>query len=353
MDTSVFTEEMIQAILDFQDTNPWETLKEVDLFAIQFADGIVGYCSVLGQECDVLGLNYYEGNCGLATYFRSMMEPSSSILDKTDENTLNKTLSCFLTDEEGMDDEGSKAIKKYLRAHKRKSTTPQLEPVLIRVKPGKWPCAISDEQDAQRIIAALQAATYMAKQVQAGSLTQMGFDPESEHFTEYGGDVVPMLIARQGEEGYELSSMTLPEVNLKDYPAPRFKNEALAQRLSALPQRGEYQCKYCYFPSPITIDDEGEACCPDVLAMIGLTGTRCGITMAEDIAPGDAQEMMNRFAEKFISVGSCPQSLIVADAKTKNLLTDFCKQCGITLCVQKEIPLLEKTYSEFLNTVMG
>ena len=70
---------LYQAAIEFKKIECWNWLSDTDLFGVQNpANGITGYCCIMGEMKEMLGLVVYLGTEGLAGYLKIQSEENSS-----------------------------------------------------------------------------------------------------------------------------------------------------------------------------------------------------------------------------------------------------------------------------------
>jgi len=125
-------------------TNPWETYYDTDIFGVQDpGSGEIVYCSVLGNEEEIYGLNFYVGKSGLEGLLKILQ------MDNDFENVLEVQDIIWMHFEKGhLVHPDEKKTAKILGMDFEKEIG---WPTFVRVKPGYFPYKIELE-DAELLI---------------------------------------------------------------------------------------------------------------------------------------------------------------------------------------------------------
>jgi hypothetical protein len=101
---------LYQAAVDFKSLRPWTWMDETDLFGVRNpADGVVGYCCVIGELGETLGLVVYLGAKGLKS-FHSLINGSPETQE--DEALYSQTcMTGFFEDRNNLDKADLQVIK--------------------------------------------------------------------------------------------------------------------------------------------------------------------------------------------------------------------------------------------------
>lgn len=342
----ILSDTMIQSALDLQKATPWKTITNGNIIAIKLSNGDTGYCVTTGTNGKEFSLQLHESIRNLCTYLDSNAPDDDADIIKLLRalSKMDNIIFSFMK-KGSLEKKEINATKKYFDAHNITLPSSLGWPHFFRVCPGTPPDCITRQQDADHIVEAIKAVTYMAthpSEVPVHAFAQDYVDTEDRM-------MIPLLTPQQ-EGQYEITSMKMPEKEPETFPMPLFKDKALAKRILALPKGGQIQCKNCELPIPSFDEKSGLPCFPETLIWISLMQEHLHFTDTES-AVFDLPNALKNFGEQLIKEDKRPASIIVADEKTKNLLTDFCKQCGIALCVQQSVDFLDDAFEEFLDGI--
>lgn len=346
----ILTDAMIQAALDLRKTRPWDKIVDGDIFAIKLANGETGYCSVSGDNIDQYAFNFHEkADCLTSVLAADPSADPTDMIQNIEFMSYYDSVTVDFEETYALSEEEIKVIKKYSRTNKTEIPSPFGWPQFIRMSPGKVPFFITREQDANNIVEAMKAATYIA--------IKIGEDaPESATFCSIydtigtGDSLVIPLLTPQPDGSYKITATELPKPEPKTFPTPLFEDKALTQRILALPKGGLFQGKACLLPIPVFVKEDDVPFLPEVLVLVELKNSYTMMVELENEIR-DTRSALKLLAEKIIHIGKRPSSIIVADEKTRKLLTDFCKQCNISLCMQKNMDCFDAAFRKLADSL--
>lgn len=346
----ILTDEMLSAALRFRDTELWNTINETDLFAVKLSSGEIGYCCVMGAQGDHFALALYIGRQGFSSYLRTVVDASkiSSYGDLFEMSMTFDCINCDLMAAKDIDDDVKKRIKGYAAAHGLKIRRPKGWPDFVRRRPYMPEYGITDEQDAKSITEALLAAIEVSDAFDNGR--EKGFKFRDKYPSRRGGMVVPLLTP-MGDGKYEWSTTKLPPyVELEASPAVHYHNDIMAYKVGKLPKGPNVIARAVYLPFPERLEG-AEA--PVYLMLLLLMNANNGFLFTpvqlENTERG-LLEGLDELGNIMCHSKSKPATLIVDDDRTKSLLQDFCRKCGITFKESKErFKDIDEAYAMFLN----
>ena len=337
----ILTDKMLAVAFQYRETELWKKLADNDLFAFRLSDDEVGYCCVMGNNEEHFSLGFYRGQKGFASYLKAI-DISATMQSPAAMADLAFALDCINCDfmqAADIDAKTKKTIRIYADSHGVKIRRTKGWPDFTRHQPGKIPGGIICEKDADDITEALRAALAVAEKLKGNDLHSLGFNGTDDYPTKEGGMLVPLLTPNPGDT-YEWSMTALPAYLPDEWPAPKFKNDILANRVKKLPKGYDLQICLIQFPMPFDRDEKEMEVFPSSLLLC---------LRNHQVFPvlGSAEENSNlnilvQLANNISESGSKPDTVAVADDKTEALLKDFCERCGIRLSREENLPELEE-----------
>ena len=132
---------LYQAAVEFKKIKCWNWLSDTDLFGVQNpANGITGYCCIMGELKEMLGLVVYLGTEGLAGYLKIQSEENSS--DPIDFLALQRCLTVTFEDRKYLREPDLKIVKSL----GLKFRGPQDWPLFRNYQPGYLPWYLNREE---------------------------------------------------------------------------------------------------------------------------------------------------------------------------------------------------------------
>lgn len=340
----ILSDKMIQTALDLYKAEPWNNLKDGDVFAIKLSANDTAYCMATQGGAERFGFTLHKTVDSLLTHFETGFPDLADTITMLERLSHSDNITCCFEKEDSLYNEEREATETYISEHKIEQPLPFGWPRFIRANPGKVPFAITTEQDADDIVAAIKAVTYLAKQESVDAMVASSINHQNGDIKIAEGSIIPLLTPQQ-DGSYEISKMELPETETMLYPETPFENEALAHRLLALPKNGLYQCRGYFLPYHVQ-NGEGEA--PSFSEILALMELKSGLPLVVEPGKG-TQDMLKNLGNQFVKLRMKPASIIVADERTRCLLADFCKQCRITLRMQPSLDCLELTFRQLFD----
>ena len=347
----ILTDSMLAAAFRFRATEPWSDLCDSDVFAVRLSTGEIGYCSIMGHEGQHHALGLYIGEKGFSTYLKTLSMSSQDIdpFKMHEIATSFDCINCDFMNADGIIPETKKVVKAYAASNNIKVPRPYGWPDFTRFNPYKMQWHITNKEDGLAITEALQAATYMVGLLKEKSMKDIGFDLTGNYPTVKGGKIVPFLIPLP-DGSYQLSATRLPAFCKDVYTEVSFKNDILIHRIKNLKAAGTLECQFIHLPCYIRPKGDNPPTYPGMILCVEANkGYAFPPVVTESTE--DLQEMLTKFANTLSSYGH-PSKILVCDDFTKNLLSDFCQECGINLKKQITLPELDEARNCILNQLM-
>lgn len=314
----------------FQKTELWNTLYDMDMFAVRMDDGETGYCNVMGMRGEHFALSLYLGDSGLESYYTIMSSSGEEDMTEADYAELLYSQDCiqcsFETKQDMFPDELT-WIKAYaekrglsFRGRGRKYVH------FARFKPGYAPWYIQDEKEISYIQQALDAALEVADRIQKSSKREAGFlecDADGK---------IPLL--SKNKKGFVWETMQLPEEVSVEKSSPVL-NEDAVKALSVLKRAVSLECKFFKIPYPIQKDKDEAPCLPGMLvsadSQSGMLFEPSGIITP----PEEEAQTLDAFIQFCIDKEFLPEKIHAADGRTARILQDFCTRTGTPMIIGK------------------
>ncbi len=127
----------------FKEMAPWQWMYDSDLFAVQNpADGIVGYCSVMGAAGEHFALGVYVGTAGLNSFYAVAEKAEMGQMDDFDTAFSQYCLMASFEDRNTLAPEDRAVIKKLGLQYRGAHNWPQFR----SYRPGYFPWFITPEE---------------------------------------------------------------------------------------------------------------------------------------------------------------------------------------------------------------
>jgi len=324
---------LYETAMDFRKTEPWNWLSDTDLFGVQNpADGTLGYCCIMGELKEMLGLVVYLGTEGLAGYFRTQSESQSS-----DAVNFLHHQNCLTLTFEG---------RKYLRAPDLKVIRDlglkfrggQDWPLFRNYRPGYMPWYLTREE-VLYLTALIPQAIEMALRVKEDK--NLLVSPQKDRY-----------LVRISEWTGETSAwrdewLTPPPLEKKEQDVPPV-DEVHLQRIKKTVSRRQGIWEIDQFYSPGVIDGGRRPYFPYVFLWVDHdSGFVLHVRVAElSDYQSDFQEQFMSLAEK---IKILPNEILFHHEEPLKLVEPIALRLGIKLTQVKELPALEKARASLFS----
>ncbi len=324
---------LYEAAMDFRKTEPWTWLSDSDLFAVQNpADGTLGYCCIMGELKEMLGLVVYLGAEGLAGYFKTQSEREPS--DVT--NFLHEQNCLALTFES----------RKYLRAPDLKVIRDlglkfrgsQDWPLFRNYRPGYMPWYLTREEILYLTVLIPQAIeTALRIKKNKDLLVASGKDQYLIRVPESTGDMLKWRDEWRAP----------PPLGKKEQKVPT-ADELRLQRIKKTVSRRQGIWEIDQFYSPAVIDDGGRPYFPYVFLWVDHdSGLVLHVRVAEmSDYRSDFQEQFMTLVEKIKIV---PEEILFQHDEPLKWVEPIASRLGIKLTRIEKLPALEKARASLFS----
>ena len=263
--------ELYKLAFAFKRTKLWETLGELQIFAVPMPDGQTGYCSVFGQKEAGFSLSLYIGKRGFSNFYdiiqldRGELPVDDAIQWVYVSN--QDRLQCMFRKKEYASKETVQEAMDYAKILHRRLTRPFPVPQFERFAPGHRPTPITSEEDAACIMEALRATVFLADSIRRGSAPVLILP-----FQAPDSQVLLMTPDAAMPGKYTFSFTQLPGYQPPEIAKPTPIDEFTAARMRKFPISGSWQGgitfmyqddlpwrEKSYIPTlPLILDEEGE-----------------------------------------------------------------------------------------------
>ena len=326
----MISDELYYKAFDYFDTKLWDNLYDADLFAVEFSDKEIGYCSVMGRQKACTSLAVYVGHEGLASFYKLM---ASSISDNNDASALEILLAqdciqCSLENKTQMFPDEIVEFKNFMERMNKKIKGQKKYIHFSRYSPNCVPWYVKGKKDLAYIEQALEAAIEVAKRLKEKTKTELGFpDDEQEEMQR----TIPLISKRNGV--FEWSTAELPETVMTPYFEPKLSDEAV-EEVSSFKRHGTIECKVFRLPFPLQNKKTEVPRYPSLILAIDRESDM--IVSKPTFVADDNEELklFDSFVKSFVSQNFLPEKIIAFDDRTINLLKNFCFQTGTLMSVE-------------------
>lgn len=404
-DTITLPDSLFDLAFAYKQTKLWKLLWDTQLFAIQFSDGQIGYCSVMGMAGEHNALAVYIGQAGLDSYRAiaggagrqsfDMVDDDGNVLPtfQSHEHMMSQDcLQCAFEKKVDMRDWSVRAVQTYAKRNDLRLAGHY--PDFVRYRPYRFPWYLRDTIEQGYMAEALQAAIEVAKRIDADVAAyqaeipafatrdarevvrgKLGFSEGAPYRKK-----IPLLNMKDG--AFVWSSITLPNEKKKQYPSPLIKsNDILLARVKRTKMRvghnGQGTSWYCdivMLAQPLRggggdaeadgatgAGETGDANRPGqsdaelepieapyfAMVMLVINSEMQQIVstpMIPQLDEAGCGKIIHALAESIIQDGK-PQSFIVKknDARTRTILQAFAEQVGVEMisCADDDDVLLD------------
>ena len=303
-DTITLPDSLFDLAFAYKQTKLWKLLWDTQLFAIQFSDGQIGYCSVMGMAGEHNALAVYIGQAGLDSYRAIAGGASEQAFDMVDDdgNVLptfqshermmsQDCLQCAFEKKADMRDWSVRAVQTYSKRNDLRLAGHY--PDFVRYRPYRFPWYIRDAIEQGYMAEALQAAIEVAKRIDADVAAyqaeipafatrdarevvrgKLGFSEGAPYRKK-----IPLLTMKEG--AFVWSSITLPNEKKKQYPSPLITSDDILlarvkrakMRVGHNGQGTSWYCDIVMLPQPLRGEDQDGAGITGATVVTGVAGS--------------------------------------------------------------------------------
>ena len=346
----ILTDAMLDAAFKFRDTEPWAELADSDVFSVILSDGTQVYCSIMGHGGQHHSLGIYIGSQGFSTFLMTLEGDKMNTFEVLCSSTEFDCINCDFMQAKGLHPEVKKTIRDYAERHSLKIPRKHGWIDFTRHSPyhGAW--CITDEYDAFVAEETLRAATFFVQRFNETSYAGVHLDTEGNYPTQAGGKLIP-LITTDENGAYQISTTRTPRMEKRDYPVFTFDNDILIHKLKSLDRHDEWQCRMLHFPTPVHNEESEIPVLPGTFVTIDKYESYMHVPFVTSDYPANPKKLLTELANHMYDFGFLPEKIEVSDDKTFNMMTDFCRRCGIKLIKVKHMPQMDEASMAMLHDI--
>jgi len=316
--------ELYRAAAKFREIEPWAWVTEEDIFGVQSpVTGEIGYCCVMGELGQVLGMAVYLGIGGLNGYL--MVQQGKIEPDDSDAMFIQDCLLVSFENKSALEKEDKVLIKRLgIQANGKRAW-----PMFRRHKPGFFPWFLDKEE-----VTFLTAVLEQARDV----CLRIGKDEDFLHHPKEG---LYFVRTYNSEAARWADSWLAPEAVTAAPPESVKPDELSLQRIKskAKPSKAIWELDFFYAPAPIFEGDRPFY--PYSIMIVDKdTGFVHDVHMAEsEKAPAEFVKRLMGCIEKNEIF---PAEILVKKQEVADLLSPVTDKLKIGLRKVKELPSLEE-----------
>ena len=332
----------------FKNTRLWETLSDMDLFAVRLPEGEVGYCCVMGRMGSHFALAVYVGDEGFRSY-RCLASTDMNSLRPVDMYNMMASQSCLQCSFENRDDLTKQEladVRAYARAHQITVRGKHAYPQFRKQSVGRLPWPVHAREDEVRLCEALLAALEVHRRLLEGTKEEMGLKEMNE-----STKTIPLL-TRAGD-AWRIENTPVPAVEMISYPEVELMDQLLAARLKKRKKQGVWECAACYVLSPIQADAMGREAPYYPLVLIAANLENGMVPLAVVTDGSDPADMAHQFAQRLQEGGSVPATLRCGEERSFAMLRDLCEKTGIAIEKTDTLEILDDALPSVMDQMRG
>ncbi|MBQ9664409.1 MAG: hypothetical protein IJV40_14785 [Oscillospiraceae bacterium] len=334
------TDRMYDLAFRFRNRKLWQQLADTEVYGVLFADGEIGYCSVMGALGEHLALGVYVGQNGYASYCYTL-DHAPGTLSQDDEMELivgQDCIQCSFESKDMLAEDELAEIQEYCKKNEKKLRGKNAFPQFMKYVPGQYPWHFDSKLDEDRICQALEASLWLEKVLKK-------YTKEEIRLFELRRDGKIPLLVKNGSD-WEIRYTALPSPE-RVWPTPILENEVLVARIQKMKKKGTWESGTFYFPSPVQAEEDEDSeedeaaidAAPYFPLMLMNVDRKTGMVLRPVMGNGrDAEELLRELAEGMLADQNAPKSILVGDDRAFALLTDFCERTGIQLRKENHLP---------------
>jgi len=348
MDEIVYTQAFA-----YKKTKLWKKLWDSQIFAVRFADGETGYCSVMGRNGEHIALGVYVGESGFYSYCSAIEQPSGiDDFHRMEYMFSQDCLMCSFVYKSELSPDEIAALNAYCAKNAVTLRGSHACPQIQRIRPLHIPWPVREDADKQYLSQALEAAVEVARRLETSAPEQLCLEEGSpfEH-------PIPLLV--KTPEGYDWQRISAPPKKAAEYPgAGRLSDIHLRRATLAKKQGDTWACDVFLLPNPIS-GEEGETGEPYnapylpwvqmVYSMdedVVLDTTACKEKDSyTDVFPNKLLELMGRLGR--------PRRLLTITRRSEALYQDVAEETGVKLELAERCEPLATALAEFITHLMS
>ena len=325
--TSAEWQALYKTAADFREIEPWKWVEETDLFGVQDpVTGEVGYCCVMGELGEVLGMAVYLGTRGLNAY--RMIRDEVITLEDSDFMFVQDCLLVSFENKSALDKEDRDLIRQLGVKAKGKRAWPMFR----RHEPGYFPWFLEPE-DVQFLTLVLQQAIEVSLRLK----------DDKKLLNQPGEDLYLVRTYRKGAEQWEDAWLTPEPLPEKALRAVKLDDLALQRiKKNVRPSTAAWEIDFFHVPAPV---DEGGR--PFYPYSILIVDKESGFILDAYISEREKAlpEFVDRLLACFEKNRMVPAELLVKRQEVADLFFPLADKLEIRLRKVDKLPALEEARS--------
>jgi len=324
---------LYDAAIEFRKIEPWEWMKETDVFGVQNPQsGEVGYCCIMGELGEVLAMAVYSGTEGLQGYKK--IQKGQIKPDDPDSLYIQDCLMLSFEDRRFIEEDDRQIINELGFKFRGRNSWP----LFRSYKPGYFPWFLSRDE-ALYMMSALQQAKEVCLRLKENKKL-LSPPKKNLYLIRLPETRVGMIVWK--DEWREPAP--LKKVKYSDEPVDEVRIQRI--RKTAKPTHIIWEVDFFYTPTPIA---EGER--PYFPYAIMLIDRDSGFILDMHLARGAGYK--KEFLEKFLSciekMSILPLEILVRKEEVVNLIEPYTSRLNIKLSVVKRLENIDNARREMVK----
>lgn len=326
----------------FKKMAPWQWMYDSDLFGVQNpADGIVGYCSVMGAAGEHFALGVYVGTAGLASYYAALIQAERGNMGDIETGLTQYCLMASFEDREQLRPEDRAVIKKlglkFRGAHSW--------PLFRSYRPGYFPWFITRDE-ADFLTVALEQAVEVCSRVKEDENILLPMGEETEAYL-----VRKPVKTKSGNRVIWQDDVAFPvdDATVKPAPVPPV-NQIRVKNILKNAARVANILEFDSFliPNPI---QENKSQRPYLLAMQLWAEQENGMILNQDVTPSTERyhNIHAQFYKLLENTKILPAEIWVEKEAVARILAPVCEALQIQLELTEELPAIREAKAHLMN----
>lgn len=330
---------LYEAAQAFRRLAVWDVLSDTDMFAVQYADGLTGYVSVMGNAGAHFALAVYFGDEGLTSLLDLANLPEhTSAIRHMQIGLRQQCLLCTFVNRNELSPSDVREIQDHGLSFSGKHGWPEFS----RKDRFTAPWNLQGEADEERLLVALRAGVEVGMKLRA-PIPLEGADYQDRALAALGfanPHTIPLLTQKEG--GFAFGSKKRKDLSAS-YPGARLSNELEAARLKKRKPEKELVWVMDIFALPLLAEGTPPRF-PLVVLLVNTSANEI-FTKAVDGEEALADACIELAAAKIEEIGK-PAAIVMRDEMTYGMMRGFAEQVGIPA-------LLNDAVEENLDALIG
>ncbi len=324
---------LYDAAIEFRKIEPWEWMKETDVFGVQNPqNGEVGYCCIMGELGEVFAMAVYSGTEGLQGYLKILKGQINP--DEPDSLYIQDCLMLSFEDKRFVDQEDRQIINELGFKFRGRNSWP----LFRSYKPGYFPWFLSRDE-ALYMTDALQQAKEVCLRFKENKKL-LSIPKKNLYLTKVPEKRDGMIVWK--DEWREPAP--LKRVKYSDEKVDEVRVQRI--RKTAKPTPVIWEIDFFYTPTPIA---EGER--PYFPYAIMLIDRDSGFILDMHLArkAGYKKEFLEKFLSCIEKMSILPLEILVRKEELVNLLEPYTSRLNIKLSVVKRLENIDNARREMVK----